>query len=103
MNKTTKATVSVFGVVAGLAGLEHGVGEMLQGNKAPGGVVIQSWPDSPWFAILNGEPAMTIVPNLLLTGILAILVSLAFLAWASLFVHRKNGGLVLIILSIIML
>ena len=46
---------------------------------------------------------MTIVPNLLVTGILAILLSLIFIAWMTMFVQRKNGGLVLILLSIIML
>jgi hypothetical protein len=103
MNKATKATVSAFGVLAGLAGIEHGIGEVLQGNKAPSGVIIQSWPDSPWFHILAGEPAMTLVPNLLATGSLAILVSLIFLAWATMLVERKNGGLALILLSLLML
>ena len=51
---------------------------MLQGNVAPEGIMILSWPDSEVFAILAGEPAMTIVPNLLITGILAILFSLLF-------------------------
>ena len=38
-----------------------------------------------------------------MTGILAILFSLAYLVWAVLFVQRKNGGLVLMLLSIAML
>ena len=46
---------------------------------------------------------MTIVPNLLVTGILAILFSLIFLVWTTMFVQRKNGGLVLILLAIVML
>jgi hypothetical protein len=46
---------------------------------------------------------MTIVPSLLVTGILAIIFSLIFLVWATMFVQRKNGGLVLILLSIVML
>jgi hypothetical protein len=54
-----------------LAGIEHGVGEIVQGNRAPAGTMIESWPDSAPFEIVGGEPAMTIVPNLLLTGILA--------------------------------
>lgn len=103
MKNATKATVSTFGAIAALAGLEHGIGETLQGNTTPGGWVIQSWPGSAFFDILAGEPAMTIVPNLLVTGILAILVSLIFLVWATLFVHRKHGGLVLIQLSIALL
>jgi hypothetical protein len=103
MNNATRVTVSTFGLVAGLAGIEHGIGEILQGNVAPGGLVIRSWPDSPWFRIVDGEPAMTLVPNLLASGILAILASLLFLMWVTLFVQRKNGGLVLMLLSILML
>jgi len=103
VRNATKATVSTFGAIMGLAGVEHGIGEVLQGNIAPSGIMISSWPDSAFFRIQAGEPAMTIVPNLLVTGILAILVSLIFLAWATLFVQRKNAGLVLILLSIVML
>lgn len=99
----TRITVSTFGTVMGLAGIEHGVGEVLQGNVAPEGVRIQSWPDSEAFDLLLGEPAITIVPNLLLTGVLAILVSLLFIVWATLFVHREHGGLVLILLSVLMI
>jgi hypothetical protein len=47
------------------------------------------------FDILAGEPAMTIVPGLLATEILAIVVSLIFLMWATAFVRRKHGALVL--------
>ncbi len=86
-----------------LAGIEHGIGEILQGNVAPSGIMILSWPESALFRSLGGEPAMTIIPNLLITGILAILFSLALLVWAILFVQRKNGGLVMIFLSIAML
>lgn len=103
MRSATSITVSAFGVVAGLAGIEHGIGEVLQGNTAPAGIVIQSWPESELFAILHGEPAMTILPNLLITGLLAILFSLLFMVWSTVFIERKHGGLVLILLSIILL
>jgi hypothetical protein len=103
MRNATRVTVSTFGAVAGLAGIEHGIGEVLQGNVAPKGVMILSWPDSEVFDILSGEPAMSIVPNLLVTGILAILVSLVFLVWATMFAQREHGGLVLILLSVGML
>jgi len=103
MRNATKVTVATFGALAGLAGLEHGIGETLQGNRAPDGMLIVSWPGSAFFRIVAGEPAMTIVPNLLVTGILAILVSLVFLVWVTMFVQRKHGGLVLILLSLVML
>ena len=103
MRSATRVTVSTFGVIMGLAGIEHGIGEILQGNVAPGGLMIKSWPDSAFFSSVAGEPAMTIVPNLLVTGILAIIVSLIFLVWAIKFVQRKHGGQVMMLLSIIML
>ena len=46
---------------------------------------------------------MSIVPNLFVTSILAILVSLIFLVWAIKFVQQKHGGQVMMLLSIIML
>lgn len=99
MQSATRVFVSTFGAFMALGGIEHGIGEILQGNVTSGGVMIQSWPESEFFRSLGGEPAMTLIPNLLVTGILAVLVSLALLLWSVLFVHRKRGGLVMILLS----
>lgn len=98
----TRVTVSTFGAMAAIAGLEHGIGELLQGNVAPAGLVIQSWAGSDLFRILAGEPALTIVPNLLVSGILTILFSLTLLVWAIWFVQRKHAGQVLIGLSLVL-
>ena len=46
---------------------------------------------------------MTLIPNFLITGILAVVVSLVVMAWAAMFVQRKNGGLTLMLLSILLL
>jgi hypothetical protein len=46
---------------------------------------------------------MTIVPNLLITGIVTIVLSLAVIVWAAAFVQRKRGGRILILLSVGML
>ncbi|HDP36314.1 MAG TPA: hypothetical protein ENN27_00375 [Candidatus Atribacteria bacterium] len=90
--------VSAFSIFLGLGGIEHGIGEILQGKIAPSGIVIKSWGESKLFSILAGEPAMTIIPNFLITGVLAIIVSLSIMVWAVAFVQRKNGGLILILL-----
>jgi hypothetical protein len=101
LNSATRVEVSAVGVLCGLAGVEHGVGEVLQGNIATTGIVINAWqPASPLFGV---EPALTVVPNFLATGILAIIVSLIVTVWAVAFVQRKNGGVVFILLSIIQL
>ena len=103
MRNATKLFTSTFGAIMALAGIEHGIGEVLQGNVAPSGTMILSWPESEFFRSLGGEPAMTIIPNLLMTGILAIFISMILLVWATLFVQRKHGGLIMMLLSIAML
>ena len=96
----TRIASSAIGVFGGLGGASHGPGEMLQGNIAPNGLVIEAWPE---LTALAGEPAMTIIPSFLVTGILTVIFGLIVAVWAAKFVQRKNGGLVLILLSIIML
>ncbi len=98
----TRIFVAVFGALVAVAGIEHGIGEVLQGNVAPDGPMILSWPESPLFSMLSGEPAFTIIPNLLLAGVLTILFSFLFLVWAILYVQNRHGGVFLILLSIIM-
>jgi len=99
LNRATRIGVSAVGVLCGLAGVEHGVGEVLQGNVATSGVVIYAWqPSSPLF---GEEPAVTVIPNVLATGILAIIVGLLVTVWSVAFVQRKKGGLVLLLLSIL--
>jgi len=101
MSSARATNVAALAAIAALAGVEHGIGEVLQGNVVPASLMFPSWPKSEFFRVLAGEPAMTVVPNLLVTGILAIIVSLTFLAWATVFVHRRNAGLVLIVLSFV--
>lgn len=103
MRNATRIFVSTFGAIMALGGLEHGVGEILQGNVVPGGMMIQSWPEAEFFRNVGGEPAMTVIPNLLITGILAVLTSLAMLVWIVVFVHRKNSSFIVMLLSIAML
>ena len=103
MNRATRTTVATFGVLAGIAGVEHGIGEVLQGSQAPAAVTIESWPNTPAFDILGGEPAMTLIPNLLVSGVLSILISLVFIVWAIWFAQRRHGGLGLIFISLVLL
>lgn len=103
VKNATRLLVSCFGAIVAFAGFEHGIGEILQGNVAPSGLFIRSWPNSALFEVVAGEPALTIVPNLLVSGVLTVLLSLAFLAWAAVFVQRRHSALVLILLSVVLL
>ena len=103
-NSATRIVASTVGVLAGLLGMEHGYFETLQGNVTPGSILIFAMgPPCQATRVWNGcEPAMTIMPNFFVTGVLAIIVSFIVILWAAAFVQRKNGGLVLILLSIIL-
>ncbi len=99
MNKL-KVAASALGIFAGLGGPVHGPGEILQGNVTPSTMVFEAWPG---FTELAGEPAMTIIPNLLITGILALIVGVSLSVWSARFVSRKDSGLVMVLLSIALL
>jgi hypothetical protein len=79
MNKATTKLFLTLGILAGIMGIEHGIGEVLAGNRPTDGAFILSWPDTAFFQIMSREPAMTIIPNYLATGLLAILFSCIFL------------------------
>ncbi len=105
MRRATRIVAASLGVIAGIAGLEHGYFEILQGNVQPSGLMIASMgppcdPQKMWNAC---EPAMTIIPNFLLTGVLAMIIGSLILIWSAAFVQRRNGGLVLILLSVALL
>jgi hypothetical protein len=101
--RATPVVVGALGALVGLAGVEHGLGEVLQGPGRPEALVMESWPDAAAFEILSGEPALTVVPDLRVTGVLAILVGLTVAVWSIWFVGRRRGGLVLIGLSLLLL
>lgn len=102
MRRATRITAAVLGLTAGVAGIEHGYFEMLQGNARPEGLMIASIgpPCVPAQSWNQCEPAMTVVPNFLITGILAIIFGLIIVVWSVFFVQKKHGGIVLILLSI---
>jgi hypothetical protein len=95
--------IGTFGVLAAVAAVEHGVGEIMQGFHPAGSVIFQSWPDSPAFASLNGEPALTLVPNLGVSGILSILVATVLAVFAVRSADRAHAGLVLAGISAMLL
>ena len=105
MRKATRVDASLFGLFAGFGGPEHGYFEILQGNVRPDSLIIAAIgppcePEKVWNLC---EPAMTVIPSFLVTGILATVIGLITMIWAAAFVQRKNGGIVLILLSIALL
>jgi hypothetical protein len=100
MNRATKTIVSTIGVILAIAGIDHGFFETLQGNRPTSGLIIKAI--GPELKLWGTEEAFTIVPNFLITGILAILVSLAIIVWSVKFIHTKYGARVFGLLFILL-
>jgi hypothetical protein len=96
----TIAAASILGIFAGVSGASHGPGEILQGDRAPNGNIIEAWPE---LTSLGGEPAMTLIPNFGVTGIVTVILGLAVTIWSATRIQSKSGALVLILLSVMML
>jgi hypothetical protein len=98
----TRVVASTLGALVGLAGIEHGFFEILQGNVKPDGLLVDAIGSAQRFWEYSSEPALTIVPNMLLSGILAIIIGIVVTIWATYYVDRKYGARVLMLLSIIL-
>lgn len=94
---------TIFGIYAALGSLPHGIGLMLQGHGKPESIVLDTWTVGPIAKNLGGEPGMTIIPNFWISGILTIILSVVMILWITLFINKKYGGLVYIILTIAVL
>lgn len=100
-----RMTTAFLGLYAGLLAAQHGIFEIMQGSHAPDGLLINAIgppcrPEAVWHACY---PALTVIPNLRVSGILTVAAGLAVGMWALAAVQRKRGGLVLALLSLLML
>jgi hypothetical protein len=103
MNKATRIVASTFGVLAGIPGIAYGIFETFHGNVATNGIVINAM--DPSINLWHGGevPALSIIPNYLVSGIMAIIFSLIVIIWAIAFIQIKKGWLIWFFLSIIQL
>ncbi len=98
----TKTVASTFGVLVGLAGIEHGLFEMLQGNVTLNDIMIDAIGPAQKFWEYATETALTIIPNLLITGIVAVIFGILVTIWASAFIDKKYGAWIFGLLSLIL-
>ncbi|MBN2257701.1 MAG: hypothetical protein JW704_07745 [Anaerolineaceae bacterium] len=102
MNRATRINVTLLGVIFGISGINHGLFETIQGNVSTGGLYIFAIGEAQKMWPHGNEPAFTLIPNFLITGIVAILVGLAIIIWSCAYVHKKNGPFILLLLFILL-
>ena len=98
----TRVIVSTLGVLLAVGGMDHGLFEVLQGNKPTGGLVVHAIGEQNRMWAYGTEDAFSLIPNFLISGVAAIVVSVMILVWSVGFVHKKNGSLVFLLLSILL-
>jgi hypothetical protein len=88
----THVTATTIGVFFGLfSGVNHGFFEILQGNKPTNDLLISAIGEAQRFWLEGHEPAFTVIPNFMITGILSIIVGLAIVIWSIWFLPTKHG------------
>lgn len=103
MNRATRVNVTLLGVIFGISGINHGLFETLQGNLPTGSLFISAIGEAQKMWPHGNEPAFTLLPNFLITGIAAMLVGLAIIIWSCGYVHKKKGSTILLLLFILLL
>lgn len=103
MNRATRTNVATLGTIFGISGMSHGFFETLQGSIPTGGLFISAIGEAQKMWPHGDEPAFTLIPNFLLTGIAAMMAGLIIIIWSLGFVHKKNGPTVFILLFILLL
>jgi hypothetical protein len=93
MNRATKTIVSTISIILAIAGLAHGIPEVLQGNAPTEGLIIQAI--GPEMNLWGTEEAFTLLPTYLSTGLVAIGLSLALIVCSVGFLHTKRSATVL--------
>jgi hypothetical protein len=99
-NNATRIFASTLGILVGLAGVEHGILEVLQGNVRPNGIMVDAIGPEQKLWELATETVLTIIPSMLISGILSIILGGLVTFWSYKYVSSKYGSIVLLFLSV---
>ena len=105
--KATRIVSVAFAMLCGFTGIIAGFFEVFQGNVAPDDLMISTigpeysmWKTYELSELMETYSALTVIPNFVVTGILAIVVSCIVIVWGIWFIHRKRGVTIFFLLSI---
>jgi hypothetical protein len=101
-NAATRAIVSTLGVLVGIGSIDHGLLETVQGYRPTPCLIINALGSGYRWTVWKqgGEGAFTLIPNFLVTGIVATFLGLLMILWALRFIHKKHGPAVFLLLGI---
>jgi hypothetical protein len=98
----TRVIATTIGVIFGISGFNHGFFEFLQGNTPADGIVIQAIGEAQRFWVEGTEPAFTMIPNFLISGLLSMALGLTIVIWSLRFIQTRYGRTVYLALFILL-
>ena len=101
-NAATRSIVSTLGVLVGVGSIDHGLLETLQGYRPTPGLIVNALgPGYTWSAWKEGgEAAFTLIPNFLVSGMVATSLGVLMILWALRWIQKKHGPAVFLLLGI---
>ena len=102
LNSATRAVASTLGVLVGIGSIDHGLLECLQGSHPTPGLIVNALGAGYGWTAWNqgGEGAFTLIPNFLVTGIVATALGLAMILWSLRFIQTPRGPAVFLLLGV---
>jgi len=91
LNKKTALFASILGSLVGFAGIGHGFLAASQGFENSNSVYLEK------------SGSFSVIPNYLITGIIAIIIGSFIIFWSIKYISSKNGPKIFIISSILMI
>jgi hypothetical protein len=102
INHAIKTIVATLGVIFGISGIGHGFFEALQGNVATNGYFINAIGEANKMWLLGNEPAFTLIPNFMATGIASIMTGIIIIVWSVFFMHKKHAATIFLLLFVLL-
>jgi hypothetical protein len=102
VDAATRTIASILGVLVGMASIEHGVLECLQGRRPIPGLIVNALGQGYSWTVWKqgGEGAITLLPNFLLSGIVATLLGMLMIVWALRFLSSRHSPIVFLTLGV---
>ncbi|MGD9395403.1 MAG: hypothetical protein PVJ05_03150 [Candidatus Thorarchaeota archaeon] len=94
-NRALLILSSILAIFTGCIGIEHGFFEFLQGDVATEGFLIDAIGPNQEFWPGAMEPAFSIVPNYMITGILAMIAGMLVIIWGVRYIESSHGATIL--------
>src|SRR5258708_3447229 len=101
-NAATHAVGTTLGVLVGIGSIDHGLLECMQGFRPTPGLIVKALGSGYRWTVWKqgGEGAFTLIPNFLVTGIVATALGLAIIAWSIRLIQSPRGPKVFLLLAV---